>query len=104
MGSIDDNNFNESNEKLIDELETQLDELKFISDSTKEYLFVLEREVNEKNKKIKSLQKDIKKKNKKIKELKKENKKIESENKLIKSSTSWKITSPLRKLFRLFKK
>lgn len=92
------------NEKIIDDLELQLDELKFISNNTKEYLFVLERELNKKNKKINSLQKNIKKKDKEIKSLKKDLKKVKKENKEIKSSTSWRITSPLRKLFNFFKK
>ena len=92
------------NEKIIEDLEVQLDELKFVSNNTKEYLFVLESQINEKNKKINSLKKDIKKKNKELKSLKKDLKKVKNENKELKSSTSWKITSPLRKLFRIFRK
>lgn len=97
------NNVSE-NDKKINDLEKQLDELKFISETTKEYLFILEKENNEKNKKINSLQKNIKKKNKQIKSLKRDYKKIKKENNILKSSNSWKITYPMRKLFNLFKR
>ena len=92
------------NKKIIEDLEVQLDELKFVSNNTKEYLFVLESQINKKKKKINSLKKDIKKKNKELKSLKKDLKKVKNENKELKLSTSWKITSPLRKLFRIFRK
>ena len=119
MNLIDNENYDDCSghdkllvyEKNIKDLEVELDELKFISNNTKEYLFVLEKEITAKNKEIKSLKKDKKKKNKKIKSLKKDIKKknkrikfLKNENQLLKSSTSWKITSPLRKFFNLFKK
>ena len=52
--------------------------------------------VKEKNKEIKSLKKEVNK-------LKKDNSKLKSKVKLMEKSTSWKVTSPLRKVMRKIK-
>lgn len=87
-------------EKYIKELETQIEELKFISNTTKEYLFVLESDLNEKNKKITHLQEKIKNKNKKIKSMKKDLKAAKKENSTLNTSNNSKTSSPLRKIFK----
>lgn len=114
--------FNHTNEedllKRNKELELQINELKFTDNLTKEYLFIMEsenakqknqiaslkRDVKKKDNKIKSLKKDIKKKDGKIKSFEKKFKKIQNENDSLKSSTSWKITSPLRNITNKFRK
>ena len=53
--------------------------------------------VQEKDKEIEFLQK-------KVKKLKKDNSKLESKVKLMEKSTSWKVTSPLRKVMRKLKR
>ena len=60
-------------------------------------IFYLKNDIRSKNKKIKSL----KKKNQK---LKKEVKKLKKLNGSIINSTSWKLTSPFRKIVNIFKK
>lgn len=66
----------------IRELKSRIKTQKIIIDQNKEYLFVLENELNQKNKLIKSLR---------------------NENKAIKSTFSWKITKPLRYLSKKLK-
>ncbi len=74
---------NYSSDEIIDDLKSQLDEKEFIINTTKEYLFVLEYELENKNKEIRSL------------------KKYKKENQLLKSTFSWKITKPLRWIKKL---
>ena len=76
---------NYSQEEIIDHLKSKLDEKELIIDRTKEYLFVLEHELINKNQEIKSL------------------KKYKKENKALKSTISWKITKPLRWISNLLK-
>lgn len=77
-------------EDIINDLNIQLNNERKITNSTKEYLFVLENTIVRKDR-------DIKRQKKQIKKLKKENK-------LIKNSTSWKITEPLRKFMNIIRR
>ena len=69
---------------------------------TKEFLFILENQNELKNNEIKSLKKQLNSKNQQIMELKKSNNDLLKENEIIKSTISWKITKPLRRLKNLF--
>ena len=74
----------------LEELNSKIKEQEVILMHTKEYLFGLQ-----------SLNRD---KEKSIKKLKDYNKVLKDELELYKSSTSWKITKPLRTLTNFFKK
>ena len=74
-------------EDLINDLKLQLNEKEVIHDKTKEYLFIMENQIFEKDKEISAL--------------KSQNKKAIDENKLLKSTLSWKITKPLRKIKKI---
>ncbi|AMK15419.1 hypothetical protein [Methanobrevibacter olleyae] len=91
-------------EDIIIELKKELDDEKIIKNRTKEYLFVLENRISKKDKKIKSQDKKIKSQDKKIKLQDKKIKKLKKENRILKTSTSWKITAPLRKLMSFVKR
>lgn len=106
-----DNEINEFREKIsqqeeiIQKLSKELADEKFINNKTKEYLFVIENRLSEKDKKI-GLQgsiisendKKIKLQEKKIKKQNEKLKKLKKENQSLKNSTSWKITAPFRRI------
>lgn len=120
-----DNEINEFREKIsqqeeiIQKLSKELADEKFINNKTKEYLFVIENRLSEKDKKIELQESIISGKDKKIglqgsiisendkkiklqeKKIKKQNKKLKKlkkENQSLKNSTSWKITAPFRRI------
>ena len=81
----------------FEELNSKIQEQEVILSHTKEYLFGLHNSNLNKDKEIKRLEKD----NKKLKE---KNEKLSKEVKSYASSTSWKITKPLRVLTGAFRK
>ena len=96
----------------IKKLKSQLQEMDAVADKTKEYLFVLENQINEKDKYIKTLKDkcdDLEKRNNfnnqnlknEVYSLKNKNKKLSDEIRVMKSTVSWKVTKPLRKVKKL---
>lgn len=103
-------------ESEIKELKSQLDEKDVIAEKTKEYLFVLENQIHEKDQwintltdkcsnleKSKSSNNEINNLKNEISSLKKQNKQLSDELRIMKSTVSWKITKPLRKLKKIIK-
>ena len=92
-------------ESEIKKLNSELHEKEIIAEKTKEYLFILDNQLNVKEKQIKRLTEDYNKQINKLKKeantLKKENKKLSNEIEILKSTVSWKATKPLRKVKKL---
>ena len=95
----------------IEKLENQLKEKEIIAEKNKEYLFVLEHQMKVKNERIDGLTykcNKLEKENKQVKNLKNEinslknkNNQLSNELKIMKSTVSWKITKPIRKIKKL---
>ena len=98
-------------ESEIKKLKSQLDEKDIIAEKTKEYMFVLENQIHEKDKWIRTLTEkcnnleagntsgsEIKNLKNEIASLKKQNKQLSDELRIMKSTVSWKVTKPLRKV------